>query len=158
MQLTDELDKRCYPLNETLLCRVCHLRRLNMKPEEVNSSLHDSGGGGGMGGPNTSNGSLNSPGSYSSGTPTPSASQTGLNSSKSSVVSPQNVQYSEQYNGMRQSPPMLKDYPQTGNYVNITPVSSTVVNGYTPGHGLTSPNSQVTPGLYPDSQYHITDL
>lgn len=157
MQLTDELDKRCYPLNDTLLCRVCHLRRLNIKPEDANSSPHDSGGGS-MGGPNTSNGSLNSPGSYSSGTPTPSASQTGLNSSSKSSIISQNVQYSEQYNGMRQSPPMLKDYSQTGNYVNITPVSSTVVNGFTSGHGITSPKSQMNAGHYASSQYHITDL
>ena len=157
MQLTDELDKRCYPLNDTLLCRVCHLRRLNINPEDANSSPHDSGGGN-MGGPSMSNGSLNSPSSYSSGTPTPSASQTGLNSSSKSSVISQNMQYSEQYNGMRQSPPMLKDYPQTGNYVNITPVSSTVVNGYTPGQGITSPKSQINAGHYANSQYHITDL
>ena len=158
MQLTDELDKRCYPLNDTLLCKLCHLKRLNIKPEESSSSPHDFSGGS-MGGPNpnASNGSLNSGGSYSPGAPTPSASQTALGSSKPSVIS-QNLQYSDQYNGMRQSPPVLKDYPQSGNYVNITPVSSTVVNGYTNGPGLMSPKSQINPGLYSNSQYHITDL
>lgn len=31
MQLTDEPDKRCYPLENHLLCRDCHLRRLEMQ-------------------------------------------------------------------------------------------------------------------------------
>jgi len=29
MQLTDEPDKRCYPLHGALLCQCCHLRRLS---------------------------------------------------------------------------------------------------------------------------------
>ena len=29
MQLTDEPDKRCYPLEGRLLCRNCHLQRIN---------------------------------------------------------------------------------------------------------------------------------
>lgn len=29
MQLTDEPDKRCYPLDNHLLCRNCHLQRIN---------------------------------------------------------------------------------------------------------------------------------
>lgn len=29
MQLTDEPDKRCYPLEGHLLCRNCHLQRIN---------------------------------------------------------------------------------------------------------------------------------
>ena len=28
MQLTDEIGKRCYPLNNTLLCYNCHVKRL----------------------------------------------------------------------------------------------------------------------------------
>ena len=28
MQLTDEPDKRCYPLGEQLLCRSCHVNQL----------------------------------------------------------------------------------------------------------------------------------
>ncbi len=34
MQLTDEPDKRCYPLEGTLLCHTCHLRRLGISPDE----------------------------------------------------------------------------------------------------------------------------
>ncbi|XP_044751559.1 LIM domain-containing protein jub isoform X2 [Coccinella septempunctata] len=32
MQLTDEPDKRCYPLGDRLLCRNCHVRRLQHTP------------------------------------------------------------------------------------------------------------------------------
>src|SRR6218665_3761505 len=32
LQLTDEPDKRCYPLDDLLLCQTCHLRRLNRNP------------------------------------------------------------------------------------------------------------------------------
>lgn len=31
MQLTDEPDKRCYPLDGHLLCRNCHLQRINVQ-------------------------------------------------------------------------------------------------------------------------------
>lgn len=35
MQLTDEPDKRCYPYQDTLLCRNCHIQRLNKRyPDE----------------------------------------------------------------------------------------------------------------------------
>lgn len=35
MQLTDEPDKRCYPYQDILLCRNCHIKRLNMRyPDE----------------------------------------------------------------------------------------------------------------------------
>lgn len=35
MQLTDEPDKRCYPLENHLLCHSCHIKRLNQQyPDE----------------------------------------------------------------------------------------------------------------------------
>ena len=152
IQLTDEPDKRCYPLGETLLCQVCHLRRLNLHKDDKNVSPRDSGGGG-IGGPDSSDGSMNSPSSFTASPLTPSTSQNALYSSKSSVNS-QNTQYSQQYNGIRQSP--TKTFPQSGNYVNITPVSSTIVNGYSQNHGVISP--KMSQGAYPGSPYHITDL
>lgn len=35
MQLTDEPDKRCYPLDSHLLCRSCHISHLNDNPPEI---------------------------------------------------------------------------------------------------------------------------
>lgn len=40
MQLTDEPDKRCYPLGDHLLCRSCHLTRLDGKSHGVNGPSH----------------------------------------------------------------------------------------------------------------------
>lgn len=37
MQLTDEPDKRCYPLNGRLMCRSCHVQHLN-------SDMHSTSG------------------------------------------------------------------------------------------------------------------
>lgn len=34
IQLTDEPDKRCYPLEGCLLCRSCHLTRISNDPSE----------------------------------------------------------------------------------------------------------------------------
>ena len=38
MQLTDESGKRCYPLNKTLLCYSCHIKRLKINEIILNSS------------------------------------------------------------------------------------------------------------------------
>lgn len=35
MQLTDEPDKRCYPLDSHLLCRSCHISHLNENQPEL---------------------------------------------------------------------------------------------------------------------------
>lgn len=35
MQLTDEPDKRCYPLDSHLLCRSCHVSHLNENQPEL---------------------------------------------------------------------------------------------------------------------------
>lgn len=39
MQLTDEPDKRCYPLDSHLLCRSCHISHLNDNPPEIEVQL-----------------------------------------------------------------------------------------------------------------------
>lgn len=42
MQLTDEPDKRCYPLDNRLMCRACHIQRLShtqpRPPQPVSAS------------------------------------------------------------------------------------------------------------------------
>lgn len=35
MQLTDEPDKRCYPLESRLMCRSCHIERLQHTPRQM---------------------------------------------------------------------------------------------------------------------------
>lgn len=35
MQLTDEPDKRCYPLDSRLLCKKCHLKKKSGKKSEL---------------------------------------------------------------------------------------------------------------------------
>ncbi|GJQ85614.1 hypothetical protein Trydic_g20164 [Trypoxylus dichotomus] len=37
MQLTDEPDKRCYPLDGRLMCRSCHINRLQHTPRQLHS-------------------------------------------------------------------------------------------------------------------------
>lgn len=37
MQLTDEPDKRCYPLDGHLMCRACHIQHLNHHPRQLQS-------------------------------------------------------------------------------------------------------------------------
>nr|XP_022903175.1 LIM domain-containing protein jub-like isoform X1 [Onthophagus taurus] len=37
MQLTDEPDKRCYPLEGRLMCRSCHINRLQHTPRQMHS-------------------------------------------------------------------------------------------------------------------------
>ncbi|KAI4464677.1 lim domain-containing protein jub [Holotrichia oblita] len=37
MQLTDEPDKRCYPLDGRLMCRSCHINRLQHTPRQMHS-------------------------------------------------------------------------------------------------------------------------
>lgn len=39
MQLTDEPDKRCYPLDSHLLCRSCHISHLNENQPELEVKL-----------------------------------------------------------------------------------------------------------------------
>ena len=38
MQLTDESGKRCYPMNNTLLCYPCHVKRLKINEILLNTS------------------------------------------------------------------------------------------------------------------------
>ncbi len=38
MQLTDEPGKRCYPLNNILLCYTCHMKRLKINEILLNTS------------------------------------------------------------------------------------------------------------------------
>ena len=39
IQLTDEPDKRCYPLDHHLLCHTCHLRRLRLPQHQPSAHL-----------------------------------------------------------------------------------------------------------------------
>ena len=39
MQLTDEPDKRCYPLDECLLCHGCHVARLGLMTDSSGRSF-----------------------------------------------------------------------------------------------------------------------
>lgn len=39
MQLTDEPDKRCYPLRGRLLCRSCHILSLTCPPGHITEPL-----------------------------------------------------------------------------------------------------------------------
>ena len=41
MQLTDEPDKRCYPLEEHLLCHTCHLNRIALAATQTSNSPHN---------------------------------------------------------------------------------------------------------------------
>lgn len=57
LQLTDEPDKRCYPLEDTLLCHGCHLRRLNINADHLPAGF----GGGGSGAPSQGSPNRGSP-------------------------------------------------------------------------------------------------
>ena len=48
LQLTDEPEQRCYPLDEALLCRRCHLQRLAQLGRAATGHIQVSGGGRGL--------------------------------------------------------------------------------------------------------------
>lgn len=37
MQLTDEPDKRCYPFEGRLMCKACHLQKIDLQPAHSQS-------------------------------------------------------------------------------------------------------------------------
>ena len=45
LQLTDEPEQRCYPLDEALLCRRCHLQRLAQLGRAATGHIQVRGGG-----------------------------------------------------------------------------------------------------------------
>ena len=137
MQLTDEPDKRCYPLGSHLLCHGCHIKQLRAEYPDEQFYID--------------------PYTYNILNKIPQGSQRDSIAIVPATLSSYPPHGTGEMSGSGDAPPPL---PPPNPYRKNTPngINGAYNGQYDPGPYVNKPGPQVPPGKMNNMKYTITDL